>query len=66
MAETIAPAASSGSEADATTSAFMRALSQLGHAVLVVDGERIVEVSDAFSRLVGYNHARLPRPAFCL
>ena len=55
MAETFAPAARSEPDQDATTSAFLRALSQLGHAVLIVEGERIIDASELFSRLVGYS-----------
>jgi PAS domain S-box-containing protein len=59
MAETMAPAGWTAAEADATSSAFVRALSQLGHGVLVVDGDRIVEASDVFCRLAGYSRESL-------
>lgn len=42
-----------------TTSAFVRALGELGHGVLVLEGERIVDVSHAFCELVGYERSTL-------
>ncbi len=42
-----------------TTQAFVRALGQLGHGVLLIEGERVVDVSDEFCRLVGRDRAGL-------
>ncbi|HEY7599389.1 MAG TPA: GAF domain-containing protein, partial [Candidatus Limnocylindrales bacterium] len=40
-------------------SAFVRALDQLGHGVLLLEGERIVDVSETFCRLVGHDRQAL-------
>lgn len=40
-------------------SAFVRALGELGHGVLVLEGERIIDVSQAFCELVGYDRPAL-------
>jgi len=52
MATTVTPGGWGLSGTDASSSAFVRALSELGHGVLIIDGERITEASEAFSRLV--------------
>jgi PAS domain S-box-containing protein len=53
MAQTISPSGRGLSEPNTTSSAFVRALSQLGQGVLVIDGDQISEVSEAFCGLVG-------------
>ena len=54
---TVAPATPA---ADSTpASAFLRALGELGHGVLLLEGERILEVSQAFCELVGYDERSL-------
>jgi PAS domain S-box-containing protein len=53
MVQTISPSGRGLSEPNTTSSAFVRALSQLGHGVLIIDGDQISEVSEAFCRLVG-------------
>lgn len=59
MATTISPGGWGLSEPNTTSSAFVRALSQLGHGVLVIDGEKIIEVSEAFCRLIGRSREAL-------
>lgn len=39
--------------------AFVRALDQLGHGALLLEGERITDASQAFCRLVGYDRQAL-------
>jgi PAS domain S-box-containing protein len=39
--------------------AFVRALDELGHGVLVLEGDRIVDASDALARLVGHDQTAL-------
>src|SRR5688572_2674700 len=40
-------------------SAFVRALGELGHGVLLLDGDRITDASEAFCELVGYDRQTL-------
>jgi PAS domain S-box-containing protein len=59
--ETLIPAESPPAPAadSPPASAFVRALGELGHGVLVLEGERIIDVSQAFSDLVGYDRRTL-------
>src|SRR5687767_708611 len=40
-------------------SAFVRALGELGHGVLLLEGDRIIDASEAFCALIGYDRATL-------
>ncbi|HVM29500.1 MAG TPA: GAF domain-containing protein [Candidatus Limnocylindrales bacterium] len=54
-------AASEGllTEQAVSTTAFVRALDQLGHGVLVLEGEKILDASEAMCRLLGLDRAAL-------
>jgi PAS domain S-box-containing protein len=54
-----ASASSLLSEQAVSAAAFVRALDQLGHGVLILDGARIIDASEALGRLVGYDRDAL-------
>jgi signal transduction histidine kinase len=53
------PAMASLTDRPVEISAFVRALDQLGHGVLLIEGERITDASDTFCRLVGHDRRAL-------